>query len=481
MTTEAATDEVVAAVAPGLDELITQTMADQRVVGAAVGIVRDQQLAWSGGYGHADFDDARPPDEHTIFRVDSNTKPVTGTAIMQLRDEGALHLDDPLVEYVPEFGAVREIAGRVGDVTLRRLLAHRSGLNGEVPGTWHATGVGPTIEEVLDRLHECALVIPPDSQHKYCNLGFVLLGEVASRVTGMPYGEYVRQHILDPLGMTDSTFEPEAAERRRVTQYAWSPTSGRQSPARDLTFNGREPAGGLHSTITDLAKWIALQFRRDRQLERGGAQILAGTSIEEMHRPQYADDDWTGGLCIAWSAVRRGDHIYLGHGGGNPGSLSRTLFHAGTKTGVVVLTNSDGHTAQGELALEILDRLVTAGRARPAPLPPPPAPPPPEAARFIGLYASASGETGYGGPRRVAWLNGGLALLGPGVDLPREIDASGGGAMPCHLEVTEDPLVLRARDGRLAGELLAFREDGAGALSAFESIGLVFHRLEVRP
>ena len=473
-------DEVVAAVVPGLDELITQTMADQRVVGAAVGIVRDQQLAWSAGFGHADFEDARPPDERTVFRVDSNTKPVTATAVMQLRDEGALHLDDPLVEYVPEFAAVREIAGRVGDVTLRRLLAHRSGLNGEVPGTWHATGIGPTIDEVLNRINECAIVIPPDSAHKYCNLGFVLLGEVVSRVSGLDYAEYVREWVLEPLAMLDSTFEPEASERRRVTQYAWSPMSGRPGPARDLTFNGRAPAGGLHSTIEDMAKWVSLQFRRERGLERRGPQILAGASIEEMHRPQYLDDDWTGGRCIAWDAVRRGNAVYLGHGGGNPGSLSRTVFHVGTKTGVVVLTNSDGHTAQSELALEILDRLVEADRARPRPLPPPPVPPTPEAARFIGLYASAAGDTGYGGPRRVVWLNDGLALLGPGVALPRTIEAAGGAAMPCHLDPTDDPLVLKARDGRLAGETLVFREDGPGPFSTFESIGVVFQRLEVR-
>ena len=472
-------DPVLETVVPDLDGYVQQTMADQRVVGLSIGIVRGQQLAWSAGYGHADLDEGRAPDARSLYRFDSNTKPMTAMAIMQLRDEGLLNIDDPLVEYVPEFAGTRQIAGRVEDVTLRRLMTHRSGLSGEVPGTWHATGVGPTIEEVLEHIGETGIVIPPDSQHKYCNLGFVLLGEVVARLSGRSYSDYMREALLEPLGMTGSTFEPEIGEHRRVTQYAWSTTSSRPAAARDLVFHGRKPAGGLHSTVEDMAKWIALQFRRDRDLERGGAQVLRGATLREMHRLQYSDDDWTDGWCIGFSGIRRGEHVYLGHGGGNPGSLSRTVFNLATETGVIVATNSDGHTAQGDVALGVLDRLMAAEDARPAPLPPPPEPTPEWATRFIGLYGSTAGETGYGGPRRVAWVDDALALLGPGVDLPRQIDTTGGAAMPCHLDPTDDPLVLRARDGRLAGELLRFRDGNDEALEAFELIGLVFHRMRV--
>ncbi len=472
-------DPVIEAVVPDLETHIQQTMADQRVVGLSIGIVRGQELAWSAGYGHADFEDGRAPDTRSLFRFDSNTKPMTAMAIMQLRDDGLLNIDDPLVEYIPEFAGTQQIAGRVEDVTLRRLMTHRSGLSGEVPGTWHATGVGPTIEEVLEHIGETGIVIPPDSQHKYCNLGFVLLGEVVARLSGRSYSDYMREALLEPLGMTGSTFEPEIGEHRRVTQYAWSTTSSRPEPARNLVFHGRKPAGGLHSTVEDMAKWIALQFRRDRNLERGGAQILKGTTLREMHRLQYSDDDWTDGWCIGFSGIRHGEHVYLGHGGGNPGSLSRTVFNLATETGVIVATNSDGHTAQGDIALGALDRLMTAEDALPAPLPAPPAPIEDWATRFVGLYGSAAGETGYGGPRRVAWVDDRLALLGPGVDLPRTIDTTGGAAMPCHLEPTDDPLVLRATDGRLAGELLRFRDGGGDTLEAFELIGLVFHRMQV--
>jgi CubicO group peptidase (beta-lactamase class C family) len=473
-------DPVIEAVVPDLERYIQQVVADQRVVGLSIGIVRDQQLAWTAGFGHADFDDQRPPDARTLYRFDSNTKPVTGMAIMQLRDEGLLDLDDQLADYIPEFAGVQQIAGTVADVTLRRLLTHRSGLSGEVPGSWHATGVGPTIQEVLAGIGTCGIVIPPDSQHKYCNLGFVLLGEVVARLSGDNYADYVRTNILEPLQMLDSTFDPDSSEIRRVTQHAWSPTNSRPEAARSLVFNDRLAAGGLHSTVQDMAKWLSLQFRRDRILARSDAQILAGASLREMHQPQYASDDWNDGWCIGFGAVRRGEHVYLGHGGGNPGSLSRTAFHLGSNTGVIVVTNSDGHTAQGDIALETLDRLVAAHEAQPTPIPVAPAPAPKWAARFIGTYGSTAGETGYGGPRRVAWLNDALVLLPPGVDLPRTIAPAGGAPMPCHLDPTEDPLVLKASDGRLAGELLHFREDSSGAITAYESIGLVFYRMAPR-
>ena len=195
-------DPVIEAVVPDLETQIQQTMADQRVVGLSIGIVRGQELAWSAGYGHADFEDARAPDARSLFRFDSNTKPMTAMAIMQLRDEGLLNIDDPLVEYIPEFAGTQQVAGRVEDVTLRRLMTHRSGLSGEVPGTWHATGVGPTIEEVLAHIGETGIVIPPDSQHKYCNLGFVLLGEVVARLSGSTYSDYMREALLGTIRTT---------------------------------------------------------------------------------------------------------------------------------------------------------------------------------------------------------------------------------------------------------------------------------------
>ncbi|HJM88938.1 MAG TPA: serine hydrolase domain-containing protein [Dehalococcoidia bacterium] len=473
---EHSADAIVDQVVPEFERHVVQTMADQRVVGLSIGIVRDQELTWSGGFGWSDLDDPGPPDDRTLYRVDSNTKTVTGTAIMQLRDDGKLGLDDPLVEHIPEFANADIRFGTIEDVTLRRLLTHRSGLNGEVPGDWPYTGVGPSMSEVLSRLDECAVVIPPDSQHKYCNLGFVLLGATIERVTGGSYEDYVRANILDALAMTQSTFEPESSELRRAGQFQGPLWDARPADALQLTHNGRNPAGGLYSNVSEMAKWVSQQFRAERGTERGPGQVLAGTSIEEMHRPQYVEANWKEGQCLAWRAVRSGEHVYLGHGGGNPGSLSYTLFNTQSKTGVVVLTNSDAHTAQLSLAKDALDRLMAAEAAQPKAFPIRPPQPMPEALEpLIGRYESVRGAIA-----RIVWVDNQAVFLGAGAGIPRDLTPNVDGVQ-CFVDTTDDPHVLIARGGRPAGETLTFEMGDDGVPLSFRmQSGAVYHRLERR-
>ncbi len=146
------TDTVLAGVLPAVEEKIEEQVERYRLPGVAVGIVRDQELAWSGGFGFADIEGEQLPDEHTLYRVGSITKTFTATAIVQLRDEGRLSLDDPLVRHIPEFGAARNRFGSIEDVTLRRMLAPRSGLMGEPPLSHWETLSFPTIEEIIASL-----------------------------------------------------------------------------------------------------------------------------------------------------------------------------------------------------------------------------------------------------------------------------------------------------------------------------------------
>ena len=124
---------IIEQVLTGITERIDQITFDQRLPGLAVGIVRDQEFVWSAGFGYSDMETKCRPDKDTISRVASITKTFTATAIMQLRDDGLLTLDDSLVEHLPEFSAVNPRAGTVEGVTIRRMLAHRSGLVTESP------------------------------------------------------------------------------------------------------------------------------------------------------------------------------------------------------------------------------------------------------------------------------------------------------------------------------------------------------------
>ncbi len=107
---------------------------EHRLPGAAVGVVVGDELVWSAGFGYADVDTARPHDAQTLFRIASITKTFTATAILQLRDDGLLHLDDPAVSYLPELREARSPFGAIETVTIRRMLSHESGLMGDPPG-----------------------------------------------------------------------------------------------------------------------------------------------------------------------------------------------------------------------------------------------------------------------------------------------------------------------------------------------------------
>lgn len=162
----------VAAGAEQFEAALASFVKDNRLYGAAAGIVHRDELAWSGGAGFADAAAGRPAASDVLYRIASITKTFTGTAIMQLRDAGELDLDDPVVRWIPELSGSASPA-TIGTVTIRRLLSHESGLVSEPPGTDFAASE-PRYEGVLvrnlERVTEIFTAVPPNTQLKYCNL-----------------------------------------------------------------------------------------------------------------------------------------------------------------------------------------------------------------------------------------------------------------------------------------------------------------------
>ncbi|HLX38797.1 MAG TPA: serine hydrolase domain-containing protein, partial [Candidatus Binataceae bacterium] len=246
-------------------------MTHQGVPGVSMGIVRGNDLIWSGGFGYADLASNRAMDADAMFGIASITKTFTATAIMQLRDKERLSLDDPVTRYIPEVKKVKCRSGSVRELTLRRLMTHRTGLMGESPsGHWSSMRF-PSRAEILAMLPRVAVVFESDLTFKYNNLAFVLLGEVISRVSRRSYRDYIRRNILEPLGMESSGFELENS--RNATGYMPERYQDAPRVAPDPSTNGYIAAAGLRSCVTDLAKWISFQFQTDAG-ERAGAQVL---------------------------------------------------------------------------------------------------------------------------------------------------------------------------------------------------------------
>jgi CubicO group peptidase (beta-lactamase class C family) len=401
------TGSPVAARAEELEARTRSFVREHHLPGAAVGVVHGAELVWASGAGFADVAARRAAGAETLYRIASITKTFTGTAIMQLRDEGRLHLDDPAVAHLPELRGAQSPFGAIETVTIRRMLSHESGLMGDPPGTdWAVAAYEPSPAANLARVGEIGTGVPPNTQQKYSNLAYQLLGEIVARVSGVPYGDYVRTQILDPLGMGATAFEPLADElgARRATGYAprWLSDELTEAIAAPRT----EAEGGLWSCVADLARWVSFQLREDGG-DRGGAQVLAGTTLAEMHRARYLGDDaWTEAWCIAWYAVRRDDVVWVQHSGGLHGFTSNVCFDPRERVGAIALVN--GGAEPSNLAMELAGIARDAVRAAPGPIEPPA--PLPEAWRdLLGLYT----EPGESLLVRLEWRDGKLTFVDP--------------------------------------------------------------------
>ena len=320
---------------------------ENRLPGAAVGVVHDGELAWSGGVGFADRATRRPSDPRTLYRVASITKTFTATAVMQLRDAGKLALDDPAIAYLPELAAAQSPLGPLETLTIRRMLSHESGLQSEPPGTnWSDVLYEDDPNRTLARASEIALRVPVHTQWKYSNLAYQLLGEIVARVSGTTYPKYIRSKILRPLGMTATSLDPLAARLRARRARGYEPrflSDELELAPEEVNVFGAE--GGLWSCVDDLARWLSCQLADD-------PKIIDKQTLREMHKPRYlTDDEWLSAWCIGWYARRREDVVWIMHSGGYYGFITGACFEPKEKVGAIALVNGIGNAT--ELALQL--------------------------------------------------------------------------------------------------------------------------------
>jgi CubicO group peptidase (beta-lactamase class C family) len=198
-----------------LEAWIESQMAYRGQPGISVGVVHNQKLIWARGFGYADMEKKIAATPATIYRMASVTKTFTATAIMQLRDAGKLSLDDPVVKHLPWYKVKSPFAG-APVITIRHLLTHTSGLPREAAFPYWMVANFPTIEQIKETLPQQEAAFAPETRWKYSNLALALAGEIVAVASGAPYDVYVRDHILEPLGMSSSTMLFPEAHRSRL-------------------------------------------------------------------------------------------------------------------------------------------------------------------------------------------------------------------------------------------------------------------------
>ena len=216
---------------PEIDRLFADFAKAAHVPGAAWGIVIDGELAHSGAAGVRDVAANAPVDADTVFRIASMTKSFTAMAILKLRDEGKLSLDDPAERYVPELKSLALSDDRLSPDHHPALLTHSEGFPEDNP--WGDQQLAGS-EEQFSRMLRGGIPFSnaPGIAYEYSNYGFAILGRIVSRVSGMPYDEYVARNILQPLGMTSTTLHPSRVPANRLAiGYRWEDDRWKEEPA----------------------------------------------------------------------------------------------------------------------------------------------------------------------------------------------------------------------------------------------------------
>lgn len=383
--------------------------------GVAVGVVSDQQLVWSKGFGYADIKAKRPMTAETRFRMASNSKLFTAVAIMQLREEGKLRLDDPVAQYLPWFKA-KPAGDDDGPITIEQLLSHSAGLQREAGDHWESLKF-PTPAEFENLYPERQAAFAPATRWKYSNLGFTVAGRVVEKVSGESWAAYVQHNIFDPLGMSASSVDKNVPEL--TVPYGRRMPDGTREVLPFIDSRGMASATGLTSNVEDMAKFMSAQFRRG---PRGGNQIVSSGSWREMLRIRSVDEDWKHGTGLGFDVKRVNDRTYVGHGGGYLGNTTQTLIQLNDKVGVIVLTNtndSDPSDIANQLMATVGKAAAAASKAGPTKVAWDPA-----WARFAGLYRGRLKD------QQVVLLNARLVMIRPNepnLDNPVTLEPLGDG------------------------------------------------------
>ena len=332
-----------------LDGLVRREQRDKRLPSVAAAVVRDGDTVWETAVGAADVAEKRDAPPETQDRVGSITKTFTAAAVMHLRDAGKLGLDDTLDVHIP---------GAAHAPTIRGLLSHTSGMQRETQDDgWLTLRFAPA-EELVATLGDAEQVLPSGARYHYSNLAFALLGIVVERASGVPYTEYVRTRILEPLGLRRITFEPE---QPAAVGYLVDAFREGAVPERGVETGAWISAGQMWGTVGDLCRWAAFLASPDES-------VLSRATVEEMRTVQtIADHDrWTSGYGLGLALRRDGERILAGHGGAMPGFIAGVLVSPSDRIGAAALTNSSEAEVE-PLVVQLIARTVDVWPVAPEP------------------------------------------------------------------------------------------------------------------
>ena len=341
---------------PGLDAYVNKAIADWKVPGLAVAIVRNDSVIYAKGYGVQRTGAITPVNDRTLFEIGSSSKSFTATLVAMMVTDGKMKWDDRLVMYLPNLRVQDPVAN--AEITVRDALTHRTGLSrGDF--AWMATGLSR--DEVLRRARFLKPGAPFRSRFIYQNFMFLAAGEAAAKAAGTTWEDAIQQRIFTPLGMTSSlplTKQPDRVANLATPHLIWRDTVQSKS---HMDMDDIAPAGSIISNSRDMAQWLRFQLG-DGTFD--GKRLVGAAALRETHTPQMLlgqpGDSITrfNTYGMGWMVQDYRGRLMWQHGGNTDGMTTAMGVLPDQKFGVAVLSNQHGSPLPDLLMRYLFDRAL---------------------------------------------------------------------------------------------------------------------------
>ncbi len=329
-----------------IEAAVDRAMENGQIPGVAIGIVKDGELAYANGFGLADIAGDTPVSSQTLFQIASVSKTLVAVAILQLAEQGLVDLDAPVTEYLPYF-TLTEPESR--DITIRQLLTHTAGMPDVA--NWIAEVRNQelrtdemALEEYIRSLNDESLQILPGESFMYSSIGYDVLGDVIAKASGQSFEEYMRDSVLIPLGMKNSSFLLSEEDQDLLAEpYTYDEDGGVIATGYYPYARKHGPATALWSNVEDLARYANALLMHG---EVEGVQVFPASAVDEMWMP-YIETGWAEWFGPTWESYGLGwllgeidGHLVPNHTGGmDDGYQAHLLLVPDENLAVIALVN----------------------------------------------------------------------------------------------------------------------------------------------
>jgi len=336
-----------------LDREIESLFRESESPGLAVGVVKDQQLVYAKGFGVKNLDTGGEITTRTLFHMASVTKPFVATSIVQLLEQKKVALEDRIVKYLPYFKMKDE---RYASLTIRQFLTHSSGMPDVEDYHWDEPEYDEkALERFVRSLTDRELLFEPGDKFTYSNIAFEVLGDLIAKLSDHSFADYVKDHILLPLGMNDSSILIRDVDPALLANGHVQGKDGEIRVTGHFAYNRRHgPSSTLHSNIADMSRWAIANMNRG---ELEGKRILEASSYELLWKPEMETGmSWPTHVGLSWFLANTKGHQMVGHGGGDTGYGTYFVMVPDAGVAVIVLSNYSGPKSPvGEVTRVVLE------------------------------------------------------------------------------------------------------------------------------